>query len=385
MSVIRLKTKRRQGEGLSGSFALSANKRKGHYENFKPSLNYRFRNGMDFFVRGAITNYKSPIESTSDNQLVASSVWDYRSSVEWVYKNRYFNTDIGWDWEINEHHSLGLTYTLFNYLRDGVMHTKLDEDVFRDGVLADTDSSVTTTGAKPKPVHSANLYYVGDIGKWNIDFNADVYRTESENVMEGTVNGEPLVSSNTKAKGLLLAEKLIVAAPVPKGKLTFGEEVSNVNRTSDFVQSGFSADNYIHQRTTMWSLFANYSLKVWKLSFNAGLRWQNEYNHYVENHEKDNNMSPDYHVVIPKFSVRYTTGSWNHSLSYQSYRDNPSYSILTNAISYLSKYEYRTGNPYLKPSTNQRFDWSSRWKWLYINAYYGHQKNLHTTFCNGIR
>lgn len=380
MSVIRLKTKRRQGEGLSGSLALSANKRKGHYESLKPSLNYRFRNGMDIFARGAVTNYKSPIEATGNNQLVASSVWDYISSTEWVSRYRYFNTDIGWDWEINEHHSLGLTYTLFNYLRNGTGHTTQNENVFRDGALTDADSSVTTTTVKPKPVHSVNLYYVGDIGKWNVDFNADIYRTNSENEMNGSVNGEPAVSSNTKARGLLIAEKLVVAAPVPKGTLTFGEEVSNVNRTSDFRQSGFSSDNYIHQRTTMWSLFTNYSLMVGKLSFNAGLRWQNEYNHYVENHEKDNNMSPNYHVLIPKLSVGYSTNKWRHTLSYQCYRSNPSYSILTNAISYLSKYEYRTGNPYLKPNTHQRIDWSSSWKWLYINAFYGHMKNLHTTF-----
>jgi hypothetical protein len=52
-----------------------------------------------------------------------------------------------------------------------------------------------------------------------------------------------------------LAEKLVITAPVPKGNLTFGEEASAVDRTSGFTQSGFSADNSVHQKTTIWSFF----------------------------------------------------------------------------------------------------------------------------------
>lgn len=46
-AVIRLKTVRQQGEGLSGTFYASANQRKGHYEGLNAALNYRFSNGMD--------------------------------------------------------------------------------------------------------------------------------------------------------------------------------------------------------------------------------------------------------------------------------------------------------------------------------------------------
>ena len=130
--------------------------------------------------------------------------------------------------------------------------------------------------------------------------------------MEGGTVGEKGVGSKTLTKNNLLAEKLVVTAPVPSGSLTFGEEVSGVDRKSDFTQSGFSADNSVHQQTVTWSLFANYALQVKKFSLNGGLRWQNEHNDYETNGRKDPEQSPDYHVLIPRLLLSYRTERWTH-------------------------------------------------------------------------
>lgn len=379
-AVIRLKTVRQQGEGLSGTFYASANQRKGHYEGLNAALNYRFSNGMDLFARTNYTAYKTPVNATGEDRLEASSIWDYRYTAEWLMKQRYLYTDIGWNWEIGEHHSAGLTYTLNLKLRDGIDRTTKNETVVRDGLFADADSSVTTTASKPRPEHAVNLYYAGDIGRWNINFSADVYRNNKRQDMAGIVNHTPAVGSRTIDRSLLMAQKLVVTAPVTKGTLTFGEETSNTNRNSDFRQSGFSADNHMHYRTAIWSLFADYGLQAGKFSLGVGLRWQNEYNHYVENGQTNDGMSPDYHALIPRFSLSYKSGPWRHTLSYKNFRSNPSYSLLTNTISYMGRYELRTGNPYLKPYTENRFSWTSSYKWLRFSAFYFRNKNAHATF-----
>ena len=228
--------------------------------------------------------------------------------------------------------------------------------------------------------HAVNAYYVGEIGKWKLDFSADYYGGHSESDMEGGTVGEKGVSSKTLTKNNLLAEKLVVTAPFPLGSLTFGEEVANVDRTSDFTQSGFSADNSVHQQTTTWSLFVNYTLQMKKLSLNAGLRWQNEHNDYETNGRKDAEQSPDYHVLIPRLSFTYRTERWVHNFSYQCTRNNPPYSILSTAIHYRSKYEYTTGNAYLQPQTTHSLSWTSQWKWLYIQPYYRYMRNAVTSF-----
>ena len=376
-SVIRLKTVKKQGEGWSGNFSAAYRQGKEYYANGNAALNYRTRNGMDFFARGYLTDNNTQTVKTTDEQLQASSIWNHRKEEEYKYHMKYYFADLGWNWEINDHHSIGFTYTANNYIGDRKYICANDMQTMQDGMMVDEGHSTTTTLTKPKLKHSINAYYIGEIGKWKVDFSADYYNAHSQNEMSGGTEGEMPVSSSTATKNQLIAEKLVITAPVPIGKLTFGEEASTVDRTSDFTQSGFSADNHIRQQTAIWSVFANYSLKVGSLSVNAGLRWQNEHNRYELDGVRNDEMSPNYHVLIPRLSISYQHSPWTHSLSYQCTRNNPPYSILSSAVTYTSKYEYNSGNPFLQPQTNHRVAWKSQWKWIYAEAIYGYQENVY--------
>ena len=379
-SVIRLKTIRKSGEGWSGNFSTAYRQGKEYYANGNAALNYRTRNGMDFFARGFLTSNNQVITSTANDQLQASSIWNFQKENNFLNRYNYYFADLGWNWEISEKHSLGLTYTANNYITDATSSIETDEEVWRDGQFHEAETNKTVTSLKPRMGHAVNAYYVGEIGKWQLDFSADYYGGHSESEMEGGTIGEKGVSSKTLTKNNLLAEKLVVTAPIPTGSLTFGEEVSGVDRKSDFTQSGFSADNSVRQQTETWSLFVNYALQVKKFSLNAGLRWQNEHNDYETNGRKDAEQSPDYHVLIPRFSLTYRTEHWTHTFSYQCFRNNPPYSILSTAIHYRSKYEYSTGNAYLQPQTTHSLSWTSQWKWLYIQPYYKYMHNVVTSF-----
>ena len=379
-SVIRLKTVRKAGEGWSGNFSTSYRQGKEYYGNVNAALNYRLHNGMDFFVRGYLTDQNSRIDATANDQLQASSVWDYQKEASWLFKMKYYFADLGWNWEINDNHSIGLTYTAFNYIGNSTTLREMDEQTWQDGMLVDGGHSITNTLTRPRMTHAINTYYVGNIGKWNLDFSADFYDAKSVQDMDGGTENTISVNSQTKTENQLLAEKLVITAPVSNGELTFGEEVSLVDRTHDFIQSGFSSDSHIQQQTSIWSLFANYSLQLGKLSFNAGLRWQNEYNCYDVDGQRNDEMSPNYSVLIPRFSASYRTEKWHHKLSYHCSRSNPSYGLLSSSVNYRSKYEYDTGNPFLKPQTLHNISWSSSWKWFYVEAFYQYYKNSIRSF-----
>ena len=379
-SVIRLKTTRKTGEGWSGNFSAAYRQGREYYANGNAALNYRTRNGMDFFARGFLTSNNQYITATAADQLQASSTWDFKKDATYLNRYNYYFADLGWNWEISEKHSLGLTYTANNYITDATGSQETDEQVWRNGQFLEAETNKTVTSLKPRMEHAVNAYYVGEIGKWQLDFSADYYGGHSESEMTGGTVGMTGVSSKTQTKNNLLAEKLVVTAPIPTGSLTFGEEAVTVDRTSDFTQSGFSADNSVHQQTTTWSLFFNYALQVKKFSLNAGLRWQNEHNNYEANGQKDLEQSPDYHVLIPRISFTYRTEQWTHIFSYQCTRNNPPYSILSTAIHYRSKYEYSTGNAYLQPQTIHSLSWTSQWKWIYIQSYYKYMHNAITSF-----
>ena len=379
-SVIRLKTIRKTGEGWSGNFSTFYSQGKEYYANGNAALNYRTRNGMDFFVRGYLTSNNQVINATANDQLQASNTWEFKKESTFLNRYNYYFADLGWNWEISEKHSLGLTYTANNYITDATRSIETDEEVWRDSQFHEAETNKTVTSLKPRMEHAVNAYYVGEIGKWKLDFSADYYGGHSESEMEGGTVGEKGVSSKTLTKNNLLAEKLVVTAPIPTGSLTFGEEVSGVDRKSDFTQSGFSADNSVHQQTVTWSLFVNYALQVKKFSLNAGLRWQNEHNDYETNGRKDLEQSPDYHVLIPRFSLTYRTEQWTHTFSYQCFRRNPAYSTLSTAINYRSKYEYQTGNPYLRPTTTHYVSWTTNYRWVHAELYYQYIKNLNYSF-----
>ena len=379
-SVIRLKTVRKAGEGWSGNFAGTYRQGEQWYGRLNAALNYRTRNGMDFFAKGNITESNSLMTYPDKSELIGSSTWNYEKNMNWHNRFISYYTDFGWNWEINEHHSVGVTYTLNSLIKGSRSNNEQDEKVWQEGLLTDNVHTSGVTNEKPKLSHSINAYYVGEIGKWKFDFSGDFYRNQNLREMSGYDNGQLSASSTTHNKNRLLAEKLTVTAPVPKGSLTFGEEVSNVDRTSDFTQNGFSADNQIHQKTTTWSLYANYGLNIKEFTLNASLRWQNEHNSYEQNGQYIDEVSRNYHVLIPRISASYVSGNWNHTLSYNSHRLNPSYNLLTSSVDYAGKYEYRTGNPFLQPQTHDIISWESRWKWLYAMLKYDYTRNVYTDF-----
>lgn len=380
-SVIRIKTIRREGEGWSGSFSAAYRQGEEWYGNANAALNYRLLNGMDFFAKGFFANSNYITEYTSDDELQASSTWNYYRRNHIKRHSAYYIADIGWDWEINEHNSVGVTYTAQNNLGETSYRTTSDETVWRDGAFAEDNHSLTETKDKPRLTHALNAYYLGQVGDWKIDFSADYYNAHSLSEMSGTTGDALSVSSETRTKSQLCAEKLTVTAPLRKGSLAFGEEASHTTRQSTFRQSGFSADNDIEQRTTIWSLYANYTLPMTdKLTLRTGLRWQNEHNSYFTDGSKNDEMSPDHSVLVPRASLTYRTDKWTHTLSFLTQRRNAPYDFLSSAIDYMSKYEYRTGNPYLKSCDYYRLSWSGSYRWLYFEAYGWKASNTYITF-----
>ena len=117
-SVIRLKTIRKTGEGWSGNFSAVYSQGKEYYANGNAALNYRTRNGMDFFARGFLTSNNLVVNATANDQLQASSTWDFQKETTFLNRYNYYFADLGWNWEISEKHSLGLTYTANNYITD---------------------------------------------------------------------------------------------------------------------------------------------------------------------------------------------------------------------------------------------------------------------------
>ena len=376
-SVIRIKTIKQRGQGWSGS--LASNYNQGHtargYEQVK--LNYRV-GGLDIFGSGYVTRSTFYGNATSDDRLLASSIWEMHTQTHYDRKQDFFFGTLGFNYDFNERHSIGLRYApnvLFEYENP----VNADVTVKRDGEFIERIVTKQVNKIKPDWTHSLNGYYVGSIGEWQLDVNADYYFRPGELHQQITNNGEIAGESTSKERNYLYAIKAVASKPLGKGKLSFGTEETFTNRHDLFLQSGFSADANNHVKQSLWSAFANYSWAFGKWNLSAGFRYEHQQTDYYENNIHQKEQSPTYDDFIPALSANYRNGDWNLILSYKKNKDNPGYHLLSDAINYRSKYEYMTGNPLLPKQISNLLSLDASWKWIYLNAWYQHVKNSLTT------
>ena len=377
-AVIRIKTIKQRGQGWSGSLATNYNKGQmaRGYEQVK--LNYR-TGGLDIFGSGYVTRSTYYGNATADDRLEASSIWEKHTQMHYNRKLDYFYGTLGFNYDFNERHSIGARYEPKTLLTNHYNQVHTDDIVKKDGEFLEEMKTVQENETKPQWNHSLNGYYVGSIGKWQVDVNADYYFGQSETLQSISNNGEKEAESTSKVRNYLYAVKAVTSRPIAKGHLSVGTEETFTNRHDLFLQSGFSADANNHVKQSLWSVFANYSLPLGKWNFSAGFRYEYQKTDYYENNIYQEEQSPTYKDFIPTLSANYRNGNWNLNLSYKNYKENAPYSILTNAINYRSKYEYMTGNPLLPKQTSNRLTLDASWKWIYLTTWYQHVKNSITT------
>ena len=377
-AVIRIRTVKQRGQGWSGSIATnySQGNLPGGYGQIR--LNYRV-GGLDIFGMGYVTRSTFYGNSTADDRLEASSIWESHTQMHYNQKSDYFFGALGFNYDFNEKHSIGLQYEPNAPFGNHKKHVYSDVTVKRDGAFLEEMKTEQVNQDKTKWKHSVNAYYTGSIGKWQVDVNADYLFGQSEKLQQITNNGEEAAESTGKVRNYLYAVKAVASTPLSSGRLSFGTEETFTNRHDLFLQSGFSADADNHVRQSLWSVFANYSLPLGKWNLSASFRYEHQQTDYYENSIHKEEQSPTYDDFIPMLSANYRNGDWNLTLSYKTYKENAPYSLLTNAINYRSKYEYMTGNPSLEKQISNRLALDASWKWIYLTMWYQHVKNGYTT------
>ena len=150
----------------------------------------------------------------------------------------------GFNYEISEQQSFGMKYEANNLIGNNYSHSWGETDVLQDDILNENLSVESFSKSKPHWSHSVNAYYNDNFGKWNVNFNADYYNNVEQSSQSVLNDGILDAESNTKVKNNLYATKLVVTAPLWKGKMSFGTEEMFTNRRNTFIQSGFSADAF---------------------------------------------------------------------------------------------------------------------------------------------
>lgn len=379
-AVIRLRAVRKRGEGWSGSVMSEYEQGRYSPHHFQDvQLNYR-TGGLDIFGEVGVGNEKSHSTSHSLTQLNTTNNWEFRNNRTSNINGGEVLLNAGFNYEVDDHQSFGMRYETTRNIGNNYMHSWGETEVTKDGENVETLNFESFSKTTPHWSHSANAYYNGEFGKWSVNFNGDYYNKVSETQQMAINDGSMDAKSESMVKSNLYAAKLVVNRQLWKGDLSFGTEEMFTNRRNDFTQSGFSSDAFNHIKQSVYAGFLQYDFKLGRMWYGVGLRYENQKTSYYEKGVLQPEQSPTYRDWLPFVSAAYAHRGLNLSFSYRLNKYAPIYQMLQSSVDYQSKYEYRSGDPLLKPQQQHSFNLSGTYKWLSFMAYYNYVLDMYMTW-----
>ncbi|MBO4814233.1 MAG: TonB-dependent receptor family protein [Muribaculaceae bacterium] len=382
-AVVRIRTRKQQGEGLSMDLTLT-DEQDLRYDFNRPSgrlnLNYR-TNGVDVF--GSVYYFHQDYRQYSDLEEITktSKIFRQNGPYTMTWKNDQLTYTAGVNWQITDDHSVGVRADLTHYL-GGTNKVIYDEDVLENEVLIDHLYSEQTS-KETKPLGwLTNTYYSGKVGNLGIDFNFDFMKTEintdREN-LETSLVDDDIVLSKSGSNSHLYATKLVLSHPVWKGKVEGGTEMTFAKRHNTYwidIASIANTDADITENNI--AAFAEFSLDLerWGQA-TVGLRYEHTLYDYADQMNSDFlHRSMDEFFPTASYSVK--LGNVNAGLSYSFKTNRPSFFAMNDAVTYISRYSMQAGNSQLLNERLRDLSLNLSWRWLTFTATYERCKNAIT-------
>lgn len=380
-AVIRITTKKIQGDG----FGFDATT-EGSYDEKKNTegygrLNIYYRKqGLEFGAYAYSSKQSSPDEKDLQQMTYLDKTWNQQDRTRWKNKTETFSSRLNASYQFDNNNSLGAS---ISFLRNPKLQTdgKTEGSVLRDEVLAETNTSIRSEFGQNSN-WSSNVYYVGKVGKLDIDFNTDWFWSKGNNKNNidehyQEVNSEiqnQLVSSTTSKYNRLIASKMMLSYPLLGGDLSVGGEYSFTNRNTNYaIIPNTLADNVIDRiKEGMASAFVTYNRDFGKLNMEAGLRYENVDFKYYDDGKYMAEQSKTYGEWFPSLSLSMPIGNVQMQLSYAADINRPNYWVLRSGVQYSNHYTYETGNPFLVSEISRNISYDLAYKWLTFNLTYEH-------------
>ena len=383
-AVIRIKTKKHQGDGISVEAygQVKYNEKWTTYDD--ATVKYR-TGGLEIFGVGVFQNNNHSEDNTvtTDTRVNGNLIHisQYAPNSFW-YTN--LSGKIGGNYDLNDSTSLGMTYELSGSpYESGDAHTT--QTILRNGKQEGTISQYMSRKDKDGPSHEANVYFVGKLGRLGIDFNGSFLWNKSSIDMLSQERSDDLpdrdVTTHSERRSHMLAGKLVLTYPVWRGELSAGTEMTHSNSHgiyNNIEQIVRSSDDEIKEGNMAG--FAEYHLRLENWSIGAGLRYEAVTSDYYSFGKYQTEPSRRYHDLFPNLSVGWQKNKWGIQLSYNKRISRPSYNQLNSNIQYDNRYEYEGGNPLLRPTIKQNFDLNVTYSWLNFTAGYSHNKDIRLSF-----
>ena len=383
-SVIRIKTIRRQGDGMSAE-AYGQVKRNNKWTTYDDVTVKHRRGGLEVFGTLELTNGNHSEDNTVTTDTHANgnhvSIRQYAPNTFWYTE---MGGKLGASYEFDEDNSIGFSYELNGSLYQGG-EAVCEQTITRNNTLEGNIDQFMGITAADRPHHAANIYYVGKAGKLGIDFNGSWMwkKTSRDQVsIERSLQLADLdMHTYNVNRNRLLAGKLVLTYPLWKGELSFGSEATRSNSHGTYRNVELvvpPSDDEIRESNIAG--FTEYQLRLGEWSIGGGLRYEAVNSDYYSFGEYQSEPSRNYRDLFPNLSAGWKKGKWGVELSYDKRISRPSYQSLNSNVQYDNRYEYEGGNPLLRPTIKQNLDLGITYSWLNLTAGYNHNKDIRLSF-----
>ncbi len=371
-AVIIITTKDNVGEGFS--FDVKNKHIAGHYYSTENQLNLNYRkNKLDIFTNFSMDYSKEKGGPNYQQTTFTETIWKFNTKDNNSFSDSYeYMAKGGFNYQFNENHSLGAFYQYD--ADDSNLHSFSDFDVTNNDLPYDYSKMFNVDNDKTNPKNSSNFYYNGQVGDLGIDFNFDYMSSKNKDNSSGQENSNTFglrnVNSLSKCNRQLVAEKLVLSYPVFGGNIDLGSEYTNTYSKETYNNTeGYIADSDIKVSENNNAIFTEYSLAINdNVEMSVGLRYEHiDFDYFVFG---DKSASKTYDEFFPSFSLSAPLGDVDISLSYSGRTQRPTYYQLSSNVSYNDRYSYSCGNPMLKPSKSNDFEFQAVYQFVYFQGVY---------------
>ena len=378
-AVIKIKTIKKKGEGIG--FDTRSVYWYNKHDNTIQQVNMNYRhNGLNLFATYKFSD-ATWMQKASYNQTVhVDTLWQQHNNNEVTGRIESHRLISGFSYDFNANHSIGARYTLTS---PGYSRSKdfFDSQVTADDKFYDYIKTDGLSVDKDSPCHQLNAYYNGTLGKTTIDLNTDLYfstnRAYAYSDEQSQEHDSRNVNSKNRVSNKMVATKLVITSPLLEGDLSYGAEYIHTHRNDDYEvnRTDLLANSYSKLEEQTASPFIQYARLTPIGNITAGLRYEYVRFKYYDAGIYQPEQSRSFRNLFPTISYGAKIGKVMAQLSYSVKTSRPSYSQLSNNVSYMNRFTRQTGNPYLDDETNHSVELSGVWKFIQFMVNYKDSRN----------
>lgn len=378
-AVIKIKTIKKKGEGFG--FDTRSVYWYNKHDNAIQQINMNYRhNGLNLFATYKFSDATWMQKATYEQTVHVDKLWQQHNNNEVTGRIESHRLISGFSYDFNANHSIGARYTLTS---PGYSRSKdfFDSQVTADGKFYDYIKTDGLTVDKSSPSHQLNAYYNGTLGKTTIDLNTDLYfstnRAYAYSDEQNQEHDSRNINSKNRVSNKMVATKLVITSPLLGGNLSYGAEYIHTHRNDDYEvnRTDLLANSYSKLEEQTASPFIQFARLTPIGNITAGLRYEYVRFKYYDAGIYQPEQSRSFRNLFPTISYGAKIGKVMAQLSYSVKTSRPSYSQLSNNVSYMNRFTRQTGNPYLDNETNHRVELSGVWKFIQFMVNYKDSRN----------